>query len=196
YTKVIIYGLTNLWRDAISGSAIVFYVSPSTLLIAGLAGIAVSIAAIWLSLRKKLQRSPQQLLDENLQWQFFTSKRFSKIRQWFFIAAMAAAGAIVLLVTMGTGKNSAGAFFGAGALLLVGSITLVHGLLHITAGIGSKTVGTLSGLGLRNSRQQDSRHSIWFGIKEFHKTRREKSCGCSDTCQRCIYGDSCWCEQA
>jgi ABC-type lipoprotein release transport system permease subunit len=157
YTKVIIYGLTNLWRDAISGSAIVFYVSPSTLLIAGLAGIAVSIAAIWLSLRKKLQRSPQQLLDENLQWQFFTSKTFSRVRLWFFVAAIAAAGAIVLLVTMGAGKNSAGAFFGAGALLLVGSITLVHGLLHITAGIGSKTVGTLSGLGLRNSTRRGGR---------------------------------------
>ncbi|MHC4132597.1 MAG: FtsX-like permease family protein [Planctomycetota bacterium] len=157
YTKAIIYGLTSLWRDAVSGSNIVFYVSPSTLLIAGLAGTTVSMAAVWLSLRKKLQRSPQQLLDENLQWQFFTSKAFSRIRLWFFIAAIAAACAIILLIAMGTGKSSAGAFFGAGALLLVGSIALVHGLLHITAGIGKKTVGTLSGLGLRNSTRRSGR---------------------------------------
>ncbi|MHC4844486.1 MAG: FtsX-like permease family protein, partial [Planctomycetota bacterium] len=157
YTKAIIYGLTGLWRDAISGSTINFYVSPSTLLIAGLSGIAVSVVAIWLSLRKKLQRSPQQLLDENLEWQFFTSKVFSRVRLWFFFAAIAAAGAIVLLITLGTGKSSAGVFFGAGALLLVGSIALVHGLLHITAGIGKKTVGTLSGLGLRNSTRRSGR---------------------------------------
>ena len=157
YTKAIIYGLTNLWRDAISGSTIVFSANPSTLLIAGFTGIAVSMAVIWLSLRRKLQKSPQQLLDENLQWQFFTSKTFSRIRLWFFVAAIATAGAIVLLVAMGTGKSSTGAFFGAGTLLLVGSIALVYGLLHITAGIGKKTVSTVYGLGLRNSTRRSGR---------------------------------------
>jgi putative ABC transport system permease protein len=157
YTKFIIYGFTSLWRDAVSASTIVFYASQSTLLAAGFAGIIVSMAAIWLSLCKKLRRSPQQLLDENLQWQFFTSKTFSRVRLWFFVAAIAAAGAIVLIVAAGTGKSSTSAFFSAGALLLVGSIALVHGLLHITAGIGQKTVETISGLGLRNSTRRSGR---------------------------------------
>ena len=157
YTKVIIYGFSHLWREAVSGSTVVFYARTGTLLKAGLVGIAVSLIAIRLSLHKKLQSSPRELLDENLQWQFFTTKPISKVRLGFFLAAFATLGAIVLLIVMGSGSSSATAFFSAGALLLVASIALVHALLHITAGSGKKALGSLAGLGLRNSTRRSGR---------------------------------------
>jgi len=157
YTKIIIYGFTSLWSAAVTGSTIVFYAKPATLVKAGLAGTVVSGAAIWLALRKQLKRPPRQLLDENLQWQFFTTKPFSKGRVGFCLAAIAAAGAVALLVIMGTGSNSAAAFFAAGTLLLAGSIALLHALLKITAGGGKKAVRSIAGLGVRNSTRRSGR---------------------------------------
>jgi putative ABC transport system permease protein len=157
YTRIIIYGFTSLWSTAVTGSTILFYAKPATLLKAGLAGTVVSAAAIWLALRKQLKRSPRNLLNENLEWQFFTTKPFSKGRFGFCLAAFAAIGATALLVTAGSGSSSAAAFFAAGTLLLIGSIALVHALLRISAGSGWKAVRSLAGLGLRNSTRRSGR---------------------------------------
>ncbi len=159
YTRAMIYGLASLWRAAVSGLAISFYANPTTLLKAALAGVAVSVAAIWLALRKQLQNSPRQLLDENFQWQFFTTRPVSKGRFGLWIATLTAAGAIVLLVLSGTGRSdsAAGMFFGAGALLLIAGISLVHALLRIIAGGWKKTVVSIGGLGVRNSTRRSGR---------------------------------------
>ena len=159
YTRAMIYGLASLWRAAVSGLAISFYANPTTLLKAALAGVAVSVAAIWLALRKQLQNSPCQLLDENFQWHFFTTRLVSKGRFGLWTAALAAAGAIVLLVLSGTGRSdsAAGAFFGAGALLLIAGISLVHALLRIIASGWEKTVVSICGLGMRNSTRRSGR---------------------------------------
>ena len=157
YTRAIIYGFTSLWSAAVTGSTIVFHAKPATLLKAGLAGTVVSAAAIWLALRKQLRRSPRNLLDENLQWQFFTTRPFSKGRVGFCLAAFAAIGTAALLITAGGGSGGAAAFFAAGTLLLIGSIALVHALLKITAGSGRKAVRSLAGLGLRNSTRRSGR---------------------------------------
>ncbi|MHC4739629.1 MAG: ABC transporter permease, partial [Planctomycetota bacterium] len=157
YTKAMIYGLTSLWRVAVSGSTIIFYAAPATLLKAALAGLMVSAAAIHLVLRKQLRNSPRQLLDDNLQWQFFTTRPISKVRFSLCLGAIAMAGAILLLIVMGTGSSNAAAFFAAGALLLIAAIALVNALLQITAGRGKKTVKSIAGLGLRNSTRRKGR---------------------------------------
>jgi putative ABC transport system permease protein len=157
YTKAMIYGLTSLWRVAVSGSTIIFYAAPATLLKAALAGLMVSAAAIHLVLRKQLRNSPRQLLDDNLQWQFFTTRPISKVRFSLCLGAIAMAGAILLLIVMGTGSSNAAVFFAAGALLLIAAIALVNALLQITAGRGKKAVKSLAGLGLRNSTRRKGR---------------------------------------
>ncbi|MHC4396181.1 MAG: ABC transporter permease [Planctomycetota bacterium] len=159
YTKAIIYGFTGLWRVAVSGSTVVFYVKPTTLLKAALSGVAVSVIAIRFALRKQLRNSPRQLLDNNLQWNFFTTGPASKGRFGLWSAAFATAGATVLLIVMGTGRSetTAGAFFGAGALLLVAGISLVHALLRIITGSWRKNVASISGLGVRNSTRRSGR---------------------------------------
>jgi len=159
YTKFMIYGFASLWRAAVSGSNIVFSAKPATLLKSALAGVAVSVTAIWFALRKQLRRRPRQLLDENLQWQFFTTKQLSKGRFAFCLAAFAIAGAIFLLFVSGTGRSdtAAGAFFGAGTLLLIAGISLVHALLRVAAGSWKKPVVSITGLGLRNSTRRSGR---------------------------------------
>jgi putative ABC transport system permease protein len=159
YTKGMIYGLATVWRVTVSGSVIHFYAKPSTLLVGALVGIAISSIAIWSTLRKQVSRPARELLAGDLEWQFFSAKRVSKAKVGILVAVLAAIGAIALLIFVGTGdsETAAGAFFGAGALLLIAGLGLTLVLLR-TAGSGwTRPMATLAGLGLRNSTRRAGR---------------------------------------
>jgi len=174
YTKTMIYGLATIWQAAVSGSVIHFNAEPSSLFVGALAGVAVSIIAIWVTLRKQVSQPARQFLAGNLQWQFYTCLApqffagFSSFRRGFglYVAAVAAAGAAVLLILMGTGDSDtvSGAFFGAGALLLIAGLGLSQALLKMMASSWKKPMARLSGLGLRNSTRRSGRSLAVIGL--------------------------------
>jgi len=171
YTKVMIYGLATVWRTAVSGSTIHFYIKLTTLLWGALASVFISIISIWITLRKQVSRPARELLAGNVQWQFFTSKTNPPIN-WgakylgLCVAVVAAFAAIVLLIFLGTGDSAAvsAAFFGAGALLLIAGLGLSQALLKMTAGSWRKTLASLAGLGLRNSTRRSGRSLAVIGL--------------------------------
>ncbi|MGD8501494.1 MAG: ABC transporter permease, partial [Phycisphaerales bacterium] len=122
YTKAMIYALST----AIRGSEMYFHARPFTLLAGALAAVVISLFAIWLTLRKQVSRPARELLAGAAQWQFITAKSISRGRIGLAVAAIATAGALVVLAAVGTGDSSAvaGAFFGAGALLLTAGLGL------------------------------------------------------------------------
>ncbi|MCJ7675419.1 MAG: FtsX-like permease family protein, partial [Sedimentisphaerales bacterium] len=73
YTKVMIYALATGWQQAVGRSTIEFYAKPLTLVVGAVVGIAVSVIAIWLTLRKQSSLPARELLAGNLRWQFFTA---------------------------------------------------------------------------------------------------------------------------
>jgi putative ABC transport system permease protein len=166
YTRAMIYGLATVWQVAVSGSTIHFYARPSTLFAGALGAVAVSLIAIWLTLRKQVSRPARELLGQGLQWQFFAAGRVSKGRIGLGTAAVAAVAAVVLLVVTGTGDSGAvsGAFFGAGALLLIAGLGLSQALLRIVGGSWHRTMTSLSGLGLRNSTRRSGRSLAVVGL--------------------------------
>ena len=166
YNKAMIYGLATVWQDAVGGSIIHFYAKPSTLFAGTLAGVAVSLIAIWFTLRKQVSRPARELLAGGLHWQFLTARPLSKDRFGLWVAAVAVVGAAVLLVVMGTGESGtvAWAFFGAGALLLIAGLGLTHALLRIVAGGWTRPVESLGGLGLRNSARRSGRSLAVVGL--------------------------------
>jgi putative ABC transport system permease protein len=166
YTRIMIYGLATAWKSAVAGSAIRFHAKPSTLFAGAIGAVIVSLAAIWLTLRKQVSRPAHELLAGNPQWQFFGTKRISKGRTGLTIAIIAAIGAVVLLAVLGTGDSSAisAAFFGAGALLLIAGLGLTHALLRIVAGSWNRTIASLVGLGLRNSTRRSGRSLAVIGL--------------------------------
>ncbi|MHC4737253.1 MAG: FtsX-like permease family protein, partial [Planctomycetota bacterium] len=166
YTRAMIYGLATVWRVAVSGSAIQFHAKSSTLLIGALTAIAVSLITIWLTLRKQVSRPAHELLVGELKWQFFESGQLSKRKTGLWIAALATASAALLLVVMSTGESStvAGAFFGAGALLLIAGLGLTQFLLRMLKETWSKTLASLTGLGLRNSTRRSGRSLAVVGL--------------------------------
>jgi len=166
YTRIMIYGLATAWQSAVAGSTIRFYAKPATLLTGALGAVVVCLIAIWLTLRKQVSRPARELLAGNPQWQFFTAKHFSRGRIGLAISIIAAIGAVVLLTVLGTGDSKAvsGAFFGAGALLLVAGLGLAHSLLKIIAGKWNRTVKSLAGLGLRNTTRRSGRSLAVVGL--------------------------------
>jgi putative ABC transport system permease protein len=181
YTEAMIYGLATGWQVAVGGLPIHFYVKASTLLTGALAAAAVCLVAIWLTLRRQVSRPAHELLAGVPQWQFSDSRGtpipsttlrtglavssragspcHSRGRIGLWVAAVAAVGAVVLLITMGEGNSGAvsTAFFGAGALLLVAGLGLSQALLRITAGSWNRPLVSLFGLGLRNSTRRSGR---------------------------------------
>ena len=159
YTEAMIYGLATGWQVAVGGLPIHFYVKASTLLTGALAAAAVCLVAIWLTLRRQVSRPAHELLAGVPQWQFSTTGPLPRGRIGLWVAAVAAVGAMVLLVTMGGGDSGAvsTAFFGAGALLLVAGLGLSQALLRITAGSWNRPLVSLFGLGLRNSTRRSGR---------------------------------------
>ncbi len=166
YTKVMIYGLSTIWKSAIAGSQIQFYAGTLTLFIGAFGAVIISLIAIWLTLRKQLSRPARELLAGALRWQYLKAKRISKSMAGLWIAAVAVIGAVLLLVLMGTGDSStaSGAFFGAGALLLIAGLGLSHALLKMVAGRWNRPMTSLAGLGLRNSTRRPGRSLAVIGL--------------------------------
>ncbi|MHC4336514.1 MAG: ABC transporter permease [Planctomycetota bacterium] len=159
YTGGMIYGLATVWRVAVSGSIIHFYVKPSTLLVGALVGVAISLIAIWLTLRKQVSQPARELLAGDVEWQSFSAKPVSKGKIGVLVAALAAMGAAVLLVFVGTGDSETAtiAFFGAGALLLIMGLGLTQALLRMVGSRWTRPMASLAGLGLRNSTRRAGR---------------------------------------
>ncbi len=166
YTKAMIYGLATLWRVAVSGSSIQFYAKSSTLFLGALIAVGVSLIAIWLTLRKQVSRPARELLVGELKWQFFAAGPLSKRRIGLWIAALATVSAVALLVFMSTGESgaAAGAFFGAGALLLIAGLGIIRFFLRILTESWSKPLSSLAGLGLRNSTRRSGRSLAVAGL--------------------------------
>ena len=157
YTKLIIYGMTTIWRQAVSGSVISFYAKGSTIVSGAAGAIAVSLFAIWLSLRKQVKRPARELLVSDFEGQYLSSRKGTKGRGGFVLAAAGFIGAMVLLFVMGRGDSIVGAFFGAGALLLIGCVGLSLGLLRRTGAGRAKAVDSVFSLALRNTVRRRGR---------------------------------------
>jgi putative ABC transport system permease protein len=155
YTKIMIYVLS----EVTTGGAIYFHAKPFTLVAGALVAIVISVIAIWLTLRKQVSRPARELLAGAARWQFITAKSISRGRIGLAVAVTAIIGALILLASVGTGDSGAvaGAFFGAGALLLTAGLTLSDVLLKFVAGTWKAPMASLWGLGLRNSTRRSGR---------------------------------------
>jgi len=166
YTRAMIYGLSTVWRAAVSGSAIYFRAKTSTLFVGASAGVIICLIAIWLTLRKQVSRPARELLVGDLKWQFFAAAPVSKRRFGLWTAVIAAVAAVVLLILMAAaeGTAAAGVFFAAGALLLIAGLGLTQFLLRMLTGRWSKPVTSLAGLGLRNATRRCGRSLAVVGL--------------------------------
>jgi ABC-type antimicrobial peptide transport system permease subunit len=154
YAKAMLWGLATVWRSAVGPSTLQFHATPATLVIGVFAGTIVAVLTIWLTLRKQARQPARELLAGEVR------SPKSEVRSrgvWISVAAGVAAVAIVSWALVQGESANAGAFFGAGALLLIAGLAGAaawFGRLGRKAGAARLTLG---GLGVRGCARRRKR---------------------------------------
>ena len=153
YAKVIIRGLSTVWRDAIANTALQFHADPAILAGGATAGFVVALLTIWLVVRKQRFTAVRDLLAGSWDsgWCPRASVRLGRLTGTR-TAVVAFTGALVLSVVAMSGDqhSSPGIFFGVGTFLILGGLAVCRVFFAwIERGVPADQL-TLSSLGLRN----------------------------------------------
>ena len=159
YTRILIWGLSNAWRGAVAGMSVRYSVSLMSISIGSVSGFLIAIIAMTWTLNRQVTSGAHGLLSGNESSD--SNKPVSYERRLFgwFASIFSFAGAVLLLFFSGSFGSSAmaGAFFGAGTLLLISMMIWAGKLL---ARLGNKprhSLKTLYSLALHNSARRRGR---------------------------------------
>jgi ABC-type lipoprotein release transport system permease subunit len=154
YSKLMLLGLAGIWRGAVGTSALQFFAKPQTLVIGAFASALVAVLTIWFASRRQARQPARELLVQGSAG----FPNFGKGRgKWLAMAA--GAGAVLILgwaMLKGETAN-AGAFFGAGALLLVSGLAATASWLGGLTAHGRSTSLTLPRLSIRSAARRRNR---------------------------------------
>jgi len=159
YARAMLAGLTTIWRDAVGTSTLQFFVTTQTLCIGFFSSALVAAIVLWLALRKQAKRPARELLAGEVGGIRFEAGPGPRRRRWIVGVAtlVAALGLVIWTLARGDTAN-AGAFFGAGALVLIAGLSFLGALLsprlRSVALLSAPTPRTLAlrGMGRRRSR--------------------------------------------
>jgi len=165
YTQLMVYGLSTFWSGAVGGVRIYFHADSTSLSAGGLGGLVAALFAIWITLRRQTARPVRQLLTGNLEEGLTTRKSALRGRFGIAVAVVAFIGVAVLLIVVRGGDSQAvaGVFFGAGALLLLGTLGLSYATLRIIGG-WDRPMLSLRGLGFRSATRRSGRSLAVIGL--------------------------------
>jgi putative ABC transport system permease protein len=172
YAWAMLRGLTTIWRDAVNAAALEFHVTGDTLVLGAVSAACVSGFTIWLTLRKLARQSARELLAGGAEMEVQRStfnvpgSRFQvrNTGEWLGGTCTLAAVSIVGWALVTQHSASAGAFFGAGALLLIGALGFASAWLTRLARSEALTRLTVSALGLRGVTRRRRRSLAVVGL--------------------------------
>ncbi|MCX6979404.1 MAG: ABC transporter permease [Verrucomicrobia bacterium] len=157
YTKGVLHALAGVWGGATGGTRFVFAPSAGTMAIGVVSGVFVALIAMWLASRRLFKMEAAALLNGTTNETNGTrgeiqTKRKSAGGKLAIIAAACVAGAVALAIFA---KGNSGAFFGAGALLLIaGCLFALARLRQVAEGTGAESIAQL---GARNISRRRGR---------------------------------------
>ena len=158
YAKVMLLGLTTLWKSAVGTSSLKFHFSATTLVIGLAASMLVSVFTLWLALRRQARQPARDLLADGAGEEAKLAVGPIRKNRNGWIAGVSGVLALGLIGWAATDKAAAaGGFFGGGALLLICGLALSALGLGILATSEAAATLTLTGLGLRGSTRRRSR---------------------------------------
>ena len=153
YAHAIVYALKTWWIGAVGTTLLDVHVRPTSVLAGAAGGLITAVACVLLSLRAIARRSPRDLLTAYSLDPAGVAEPGRARRTGRLAAAAAAAGIALLAVGALRPALQAGAFFGAGALLLSAVLLFLSAWLRRPAGaaIGGRGPWAISRLGFRSA---------------------------------------------
>jgi ABC-type antimicrobial peptide transport system permease subunit len=156
YAWLMLTGLRTWWVGAISSPFLTLYATPASLVVGFFAGLAISALTIWLGLRSLRRVAVRRLMagEATAESQTLDIGHWSLVWNVLIpgVLLTAAMGLAILAASLG-GEAQAGAFLGAGALVLIALLLVIAGVLRGT-GAGEKGIfssAALLALAVRNA---------------------------------------------
>ncbi|MGE0608471.1 MAG: FtsX-like permease family protein [Pirellulales bacterium] len=166
YAWLMLEGLRTWWLGAITTPFLHLHVPAASLLIGYFSGVLVSFATVAWALWRMRNLSVRRLLAGQTGEESTvggTRGLWWKSLAWAWVAGAVGVGALGASLR---GEQQAGAFFGAGFMVLIGSLVLVRRYLR-QSGQGSSLLGQRGALGrlaLRNLARNPRRSSLTIGL--------------------------------
>jgi ABC-type lipoprotein release transport system permease subunit len=171
FARALVWGLGSAWSGAVADAAIEFHARGSTALIGAAAAAVISLIAMALALRRQSKRPVRELVAEDFSVSLESAaprQGSGRVRTIVFVLSLLGAAGVALGALLAKLPNPAGAFFGAGGLLLVAGLSQVRMQL---GRLSTRTSSRLSvrELGVRNAARRPGRSLATAGML---------ACGC------------------
>lgn len=161
YDLLVLAALKSVWQDIVGTSALQIYINPISALAGTVIAVLLSLATMWLTLRKQSKSAVSYLQRGLAAIQTSVIKR--PLLMWL-LTLLSFVGVVVILLTTssGRGKEASAAFFTAGTLLLIGGLSALNLILARRA----KTSSALSGarIALSNMARRKNRSLSLIGL--------------------------------
>ncbi len=158
YAAFLLYGLKTWWRGAVGTGLLTLHVTADSLLGGGIAGVLIALFCVLATLRSLKRSSPRDLLAGNRSVAENPARGTRSLR---IAAALSTISALALIgAAFAHAVPDAGAFFGAGMLLLIGAIFFEWARLRGLAGMVSSVVR----LGVRNAGYRPGRSVLVIAL--------------------------------
>lgn len=156
YARLMIYGLSTWWVAATVEPFLSLHVTPTSLLLGFAIGLAVALATTAWALRKIVRLPVRQMLAGDCGEADEAHRSVRPSLHWLPHLLVAAAALAAFLGKDLSGEAQAGAFFGAGALVLTSLLWHFRQRLRTDARSLPQTM-SLTGLASRNAHRNPSR---------------------------------------
>ncbi len=167
YTHGLLWGLSNLWQEAVGDTSLSFHVMPTTLVIGWASSVFVAMLTMGIVLRRQAKRSARELIaGGGAPESGAIQVRSGRVALAVGLISSIAAVGLLASVGIGRGTQNAGAFFGGGSLLLIGGLAFTRFLLLRLAAAGTKEDAsfTSTSLGTRNTARRRGRSLATVGL--------------------------------
>lgn len=166
FTRLVLLGLDSLWADAVARTPLVYHATPASAVGGAVGALFAALAAAALAVRGLARRTPLSLLTSE-RGVLGEAPPTRPVPRWLGPGAVAlltgsSAAALAFSVDPRSGAKAAGAFFGAGALVVAAGLALGYGWLS-RRGAGaaparaSRTLASVGALGVTNATRRRGR---------------------------------------
>jgi hypothetical protein len=166
YAWLMLVGLKTWWLGAISTPFLELYISPRSLLVGFLGGVIVSLGTIAWTVRRLSRLPVRGLLARQMQDAGPATRAVTRRSRIAAVALLVLAAAIAASAPWLNGAAQAGAFVGAGALVLAAGLTLIWSRLRggTTGGLTGATSMPMARLAVLNGARNPGRSTLTIGL--------------------------------